>query len=323
MRKRFNVILLHRAGAPIHEAATKILSKIANVREVQSNTQGQVDEQLIGSVQDADAILVRYSSVTKELIEAAKQLKIIAVHGAGLDYVDIEAATKKGIVVTRTPLANSTSVAEFAMTLILLLARKIPMTLRLMEVGKWAEARSIESKMELSEKTLGIIGLGNVGAKVARRAKAFEMRILAFDPYVSKEKTEEVGAQLVDLRTLLKESDVVTIHAALTQEVWHMIGEEELRMMRKGAVLINTSRGAAVNEKALYRALKDKWIAGAALDVLEKEPASLDNPLLTLDNVIITPHIAGTTEESLVRMATTAAEDIVRFLKGQTPIFPV
>lgn len=321
--KKPTVVLLHPLGAPIHEVATKILRGVANVEEIQTERRDLIDKGLLKEFQGADAILVRFCMVTKDLIDVAKRLKIIAVHGVGVDNVDIDAVTRRGIIVTRAPLSNLASVAEYTLGLIISLIRKIPTISELTKAGEWVQARSIEPGVELSGKILGIIGLGNIGIKVAERAKAFEMRTLAFDPYISKERAEEFGAKLVDMETLLRESDVMTLHVPLTPETRRMIGEREFRIMKKTAILINTSRGGVVDGTVLYRALKEGWIAGAALDVMEKEPPSPDNPLLTLDNVIITPHIAGSTKESLVRMATTPAEDIVRVLQGKAPRFPV
>jgi len=323
MKMKPTVIILHPVDAPIHEVATEILRDVANVEEIQTERRDLVDKRLLKKIRGADAILVRFCMVTKDLIEIAKRLKIIAVHGVGVDNVDIDAATRRGIVVTSAPLSNLVSVAEFTLGLIISLTRRIPTISELTKDGEWVQARSIEPGVELSGKILGIIGLGNIGIKVAEKARAFEMRILAFDPYISKERAEEFGAKLVDMETLLRESDVITLHVPLTPETRHMISEREFRLMKKTAILINASRGGVVDETSLYRALKEGWIAGAALDVMEKEPLSPDNPLLTLDNVIITPHVAGSTKESLVRMATTPAEDIVRFLQGKAPRFPV
>ena len=168
--------------------------------------------------------------------------------------------------------------------------------------------------------TTGIIGLGNIGTKVAKRLRSFETRIIAYDPYVPAERFEELGVESVDLENLLKTSDVVTIHLPLTRFTKHLIKEEQLKKMKKNAHIVNTSRGPVIDEKALYVALRDKWIASAALDVFEEEPLPQNSPLLKLENIILTPHVAGSTDEANRRMAETNAKDIARVLKGEKPV---
>jgi D-3-phosphoglycerate dehydrogenase len=176
---------------------------------------------------------------------------------------------------------------------------------------------------ELSQKTLGVLGFGNIGRKVAIRAKTFGMVPLVYDPYISTEIIENYGAQKVTFKTLLKTADIVSVHVPLTPETKYMIGRKEFKIMKKTANLINTSRGQVIDEKALYEALKNCWIAGAAVDVLEEEPPKNDNPLYSLNNILLTPHIAVYTKETLLRMSIRTARDIVYVLKGQRPLFPV
>jgi phosphoglycerate dehydrogenase-like enzyme len=185
--------------------------------------------------------------------------------------------------------------------------------------GKWREKGLLG--YELLGKTVGIIGMGNVGRKVAEKISEFNVKLLAYDPYIDPKVAEKINVKLVDLDTLLKESDVVTIHATLTEETKHLIGEKELRSMKKTAFIINTARGAIIDEKALIKALKEGWIAGAALDVFEQEPPSPDNPLLKMDNVLVTPHFASCTYEAYQREAFMAAEEVLRILKGESPKF--
>jgi D-3-phosphoglycerate dehydrogenase len=203
------------------------------------------------------------------------------------------------------------------MALILSLLRNVPFAHFSMKEGRWEASKFIGK--ELAGKTLGIIGLGSVGGRVAERALGFKLKIIAYDPYVSKDKVKQVNAKLVGLQQLLKESDIVTIHATLTPLTQGFIGEEELKQMKQTAFLINTARAEIVKEEALCRALKEGWIAGAAIDVYSKEPPSLSSPLLNLDNVLVTPHLASYTKEALSRMDLMNANDIERFFKGKQP----
>ncbi|MCW4019799.1 MAG: hydroxyacid dehydrogenase [Candidatus Bathyarchaeota archaeon] len=275
--------------------------------------------ELIREVEDVDAILTTSRNrFTARVIESARKLKVIAKYGARPDNIDIEAATKKGIIVTWTPHTNDDSVAEHAITFMLALNKKLVSMMAYLKRGQW-RARTTTITNEMLGKTIGIIGLGSIGYKVAEKLRGFDVKILAYDPYVPEERVEEVGAKMVDFDTLLRESDFVTVHATLTENTRGMIGEEELKKMKKSSFIINTSRGPLIDEDSLIKALKNKWIAGAALDVFTKEPPSPDNPLLKMDDVLFSPHIAAWTEESLRKQALMATEDVIRFLKGQRP----
>ena len=320
-----NVAILTTSTTPMHREAYRILSEVARVNNVE--TKGWiVDETVLDGVRNVDAILVRVGRVTKEVIDAAKELRVIAVFGAGVDRVDVHAATERRIVVTNSGDANSISVAEFTFGLILSISRKIPMVFKSMKRGGWRSIRQTLPSItgfELYQKTLAVVGFGNIGRKVTMRANTFGMTTLVYDPYVSAEIVEKYGSKKVDFKTLLRTSDIVTLHVPLTTETMCMIGRRELKMMKRTANLINTSRGQVLDEEALYEGLKECWIAGAALDVMEEEPPRIDNPLLTLNNIIITPHIAVYTKETLCRMAVITAKDIVNVLRGQRPLFPV
>jgi len=311
------VVFLTTRDARIHPIAEEILKESFKVKYVFTPGWSFDDEVLMG-VTDADAILVRVGVVTKEVMDAASNLQMISVHGIGVDRVDLEVAEKRGIIVTNTPLANTATVAEHTIGLILSLIRKIPASDRLMREGRWRGDQPV--RKQLMKMTVGIIGFGNIGTKVAKRLKPFEGRILAYDPYVPLERFEELGVESVELDSLLRESDMVTIHVPLTRFTKHMIGMKELRTMKKEAFVVNTSRGSVIDEKALCLALQEKWISGAALDVFEEEPLASDSPLLNLDNVILTPHIAGSADETLKRMAETAAGDIARVFRGEKPV---
>ncbi|MEM2429193.1 MAG: hydroxyacid dehydrogenase [Nitrososphaerales archaeon] len=317
--KRFKVFI----PEPECEESHKILEEIAEVKIGEPNIK-YTEDRLIEEIKGVDAIIITSQHhITKRVIEAADKLKIIVKYGSkpGIDNVDLEAAIKKGIIVSYTPQANSDSVAEHTITLMLALLKKLNIFSQRLKNGLWRDRKLLG--YELLGKTVGIIGLGAVGYKVAEKIKGFGVKLLAYDPYVSNERAESVGAKLVDLNVLLKESDIVTIHATLTKETTHLIGERELRMMKKSAIIVNTARGAIIDEKSLIKALKEGWIAGAALDVFEEEPLNPDNPLLKMDNVIATPHAASCTYEAWRREGFMAAEEVLRVLKGEKPIFSI
>ncbi len=300
---------------PIHEDALRRLEELGEVVVLEDAD----EEELRRHVRDADAWVVRSGTrVTRELIEEAENLKVIARAGVGVDNIDVEAATERGIIVVNAPESSSISVAEHTMGLMLALARRIPQADRSVRRGEWERQRFIG--VELAGKVLGIIGLGRIGRQVAKRARAFEMEVIAFDPYISEEVAEELGVELVeDLDELLRRADVVTIHVPLTEETRGMIGERELKLMKESAFLINCARGEVVDEEALVRALKEGWIAGAALDVFAEEPPGEDHPLYELDNVVLTPHIGGSTSEAQRAAGLIVAREIERVLKGEIP----
>lgn len=276
---------------------------------------GLPKDELLKKIQNVDAVVVRSATkVTADLINAAQKLKVIARAGVGVDNIDVPAATRKGILVINAPDSSSIAVAEHVIGLMLALTRKIAISNMSLKSGKWEKGKFLG--VELSGKLLGIIGLGRIGTQVALRAKALGLRVAAFDPYVTEKAAEELGIKLVDLETLLKESDIITIHVPLTPETKYLIGEKQLSLMKSNAFLINTSRGGVVNEKALCIALKGKKIAGAALDVFEAEPP-IENPLLELENVVVTPHIGGSTEEAQRSAAMAVASEIINVLQGK------
>lgn len=271
-------------------------------------------EKLTEEIGNVDILVVRGDvEVTQEIIDKAPRLRLIVRAGSGLDNIDIVHARQKGIKVINAPDAPVDSVAELTIGLIISLARKIPLLDRHVKSGGWRETWT--TGVELKGKVLGIIGFGRIGARVAVMAKAFNMRIVAYDPYIPKTKAEQIGVELVDdLSKLLKVSDFVSIHVPLTDETRNMIKSEELSSMKRGAYLVNTSRGAVVDENSLYIALTSEWLGGAALDVFTEEPPS-NRPLLKLDNVILTPHIGGSTLEAQRKIAITIAEEILSFIR--------
>ena len=280
-------------------------------------------EEIVRKVRDVDALVTLLTDkIDADVFDAAPRLKIIAQMAVGYDNIDVAEATKRGIYVTNTPGVLTETTADFAWALLLAIARRVVEADRYVRTGQWKVSwhPSMLLGRDVYGATLGIVGAGRIGTAVARRAKGFNMKILYYDVVpMPPEIEKELGAQRVDLETLFRESDFVSIHVPLTKETYHLVNEEKLRLMKKTAYLINNSRGAVVDEKALYKALKEGWIAGAALDVFEQEPTPVDNPLLKLDNVVVAPHISSASYETRSRMAEMVAENLVAFFEGKVP----
>jgi len=266
--------------------------------------------------EDADGLMVRMTRVTGEDIARAKKVRIIGKQGVGYDTVDIAAAKAKGIPVCRTPGVNSDAVAELAIGLALAASRRIAELDRRIRAGE-AVARPDFLAVELFDKTIGVVGVGNIGSRVARIWKAaFNARVLGYDPYKSNLPCEQVDR----LEALLAQSDLVTLHVPLNDETRHMIGGRELGQMKKNAVIVNTCRGGVIDERALCEALKSGHLFGAGIDVWEEaEPPAKDHPLLSLPNVVATPHVAGNTFETQARSSMQVATQVVDALKGKPP----
>ena len=279
-------------------------------------------EELIEHVKDKDGLLCLLTDkIDAEVMDAAPNLKVISTYSVGFDHIDVEEATKRGIYVTHTPGVLTDAVAEFTVALLLAVTRKVLDADRIIREGKWDKPWNpfFLTGPELKGKTLGIVGLGRIGYAVAKKVQGFEMKILYYDIRRNEKAEKELGVQFVDLETLLKESDFVSLHVPLTKDTYHLIGEKELKLMKPTAYLINTARGAVVDTEALVEALKEGWIAGAALDVFEQEPLPPGHPLTKLDNVVLAPHIASATIEARQRMAELAAKNLVAVLKGEMP----
>jgi D-3-phosphoglycerate dehydrogenase len=272
----------------------------------------------------ADGVIVRTARLTADRLRAAPRLRVIGKHGVGVDNVDVAAAYDLGITVVSTPGANAEAVAEHALTLILALSRRIGTTSRLLREGRFDEARSTAYATDLRGKTLGLVGFGNIGSRLAAMCRlAFSMRVIAFDPYVTAERAASLGVELADdLSTVLRAADVVSIHTPLTPQTRGIVGKAALAEMKSTAILVNCARGGLVDEAALYDALREGRLAGAGLDVWAEEPVPTDHPLLGLESVIATPHVAGASQEALEAMATTVADDVLRVLRGDSPRFP-
>jgi len=280
-------------------------------------------EEIVRKARDVDALVTLLSDkIDAEVFDAAPKLKIVAQMAVGFDNIDVAEATKRGIYVTNTPGVLTETTADFAWALLMAVARRVVEADRYVRSGQWKVSwhPSMLLGRDVYGATLGIVGAGRIGTAVARRAKGFNMKILYYDVVpMPPEIEKELGAKRVDLDTLLRESDFVSIHVPLMKETYHLINEEKLKLMKKTAYLINNSRGPVVDEKALYKALKEGWIAGAALDVFEQEPTPVDNPLLKLDNVVVAPHISSASYETRSRMAEMVAENLVAFFEGRTP----
>ncbi|MBI4343403.1 MAG: phosphoglycerate dehydrogenase [Candidatus Omnitrophica bacterium] len=276
---------------------------------------GLSTQELAGIIGLYDALLVRSSTkVTAEVIEKAQRLKVIGRAGVGLDNVDAAAATKRGIVVMNVPAGNTISTAEQTFSLILALARRIPQADASLRAGKWERSKFVGT--ELFGKTLGVVGLGKIGTEVAKRAQAFGMRILACDPFVSKERAAQLEFELTDLKTLYGGADFITVHTPLTNETRHMVGAKEIALMKPGVRLINCARGGIIDEQALYDALVSGKVAGAALDVYEEEPPKA-HPLFKLEQVVCTPHLGASTQEAQLNVAIEVAKQVADALLGR------
>jgi glyoxylate reductase len=279
--------------------------------------------EIIRKARDVDALVTLLSDkIDAKVFDAAPKLKIVAQMAVGFDNIDVAEATRRGIYVTNTPGVLTETTADFAWALLMAVARRVVEADKYVRSGQWKVSwhPSMLLGRDVYGATLGIVGVGRIGTAVARRAKGFNMKILYYDVVpMPPEIEKELGAKRVDLDTLLRESDFVSIHVPLIKETYHLINEEKLKLMKKTAYLINNSRGPVVDEKALYKALKEGWIAGAALDVFEQEPTPLDNPLLKLDNVVVAPHISSASYETRSRMAEMVAENLIAFFDGKTP----
>ncbi len=304
---------------PLIEEERKILEKFADLKLAKSTA----EDDLVAEAGDVDIIMVVYAKITKRIIDSAKKLKGIVRYGIGVDNIDLNAATERKIAVANVPDYCIGTVADHAFAHLLALSRKILVADKIVRtgeyVGAWASPSNKIKGLDLEGKVIGIIGLGKIGRAVVARAKGFGMEVIAYDPYLDKELVKALNVKLVDLDTLLRESDFVSIHAPLLPETRGIISERELKMMKKTAYLINVSRGPIVDEKALYKALREGWIAGAGIDVYEKEPPDPGNPLFKLENIVLTPHIAWYTEDAFRRLEMSAANEAVRILQGQLP----
>jgi D-3-phosphoglycerate dehydrogenase len=296
---------------PLSERGASILAESG----LQTDTRpGLKEDELCKIIGEYDGLIVRSATtVTAKVIAAGKKLQVVGRAGVGVDNIDLKAATQAGVIVQNTPLGNITSAAEHAIALLFSSVRNIPRADKEMKAGKWNKKGL--TGVELSGKTMGIMGMGKVGGIVAKVAKALEMTVLVYDPYLTDRKAEDLGVTKSPLETLLQKSDFITVHTPLTPETKGLIDLNKLKMMKKSARIINAARGGIVNEADLQQALKDGTIAGAALDVFEAEPLPADSPLRALENAVLTPHLGASTEEAQERVAEDVARQFVEFFR--------
>ncbi len=307
-----------------NEVPEKALQLLRSIAEVKVNPEDGPPARatLLKEVADIDGLFCLLTErVDAELMDAAKKLKVVANMAVGYDNINVEEATKRGIVAANTPGVLTETVADLTMGLILAIARRIVEADRYVRSGKWVLSWTPMMMVgsDVYGKTLGIYGLGRIGSAVARRAKGFDMKLIYYDVFRNSELEKKMGIEYMPFESMLRESDYLSIHVPLLPETRHSIGEKQLGLMKRSAFLVNTSRGQVVDEQALIKALKEKRIAGAALDVHEKEPIDASNPLLKMENVILLPHIASASIETRTAMAVMAAQAIVSVLRGEVP----
>jgi D-3-phosphoglycerate dehydrogenase len=295
---------------PLAEEGLAILKEACTV-DVKTDLK---EDELCGVIKDYDALIVRSGTqVTAKVIAAGKHLKFIGRAGVGVDNVDVDAATKQGVIVANAPEGNTLAATEHTMAMMLSLARNIPQATASLKKKEWKRSKFMG--VELNEKTLGIVGFGRIGREVAKRAQAMDMKCVAYDPFITKERASQLGVEMMSMADLFKVADVITVHTPLIPETTHVINEKSIATMKDGVRIINCARGGIIDEKALYDAVKSGKVAGAALDVFEEEPPT-ESPLLTLDQVIVTPHLGASTVEAQLNVAVSVAKQCIEVLKG-------
>lgn len=275
---------------------------------------------LFSLIEDVDILIIQFLPLSRPLIDSAKKLKAVGILRAGYENVDFDYLSSKGIMFFNNPGRNADAVSDFAIGMMLAEARNIARGHTSLKLGEWRREYANSPYIpDLPGRVVGIVGFGQIGQLVAKKLSGFDMRMLAYDPYVSDSVAHSLNVQFTDLSTLLKESDFITLHARLTEENKHMIGAGELALMKSTAFLINTARSGLIDEKALFEALRDRKIGGAALDVFDQEPIGKDYPFVTLDNCTVTPHIAGTTNDAVVKAPYRLAKELEKLFDGKEP----
>jgi D-3-phosphoglycerate dehydrogenase len=272
--------------------------------------------------QDIEIIVIEADFIFREVFEKGNKLKLIAACRGNVTHVDMEAATEHGVLVVNTPARNATAVAELTVGLMLALIRKVPAAHQMVSTGKWVDPTACYSSFrgtELTGKTIGIIGFGAIGQQVAKMLSAFKTSILVYDPYIDPDVINKLGAMPQELDDLIKQSDIITLHCPVLPDTMGLMNAQRIASMKPPAYLVNTAGAAIVDQDAVVKSLKEGHIAGAAFDVYVTWPVQSDNPLLKLDNVILTPHMGGATDETILRYSLMIAEDIERFLRGERP----
>lgn len=285
-----------------------------------SVSQCKSEKELIEATKDADGLIVQYANINSNVIKSLKKCKVIARYGIGVDTLDVQAATEHNICIVNAQEYCLDEVSNHAITLALACMRKIVILNNAVKNGIW-DVKIATPVFRLKNRKFGLVGFGNIAKKVARKVQAFGFNIISYDPYVSSSVMSECNVEKVELEDLLRESDVVSLHLPLNKHTKYIISKKELKLMKETAFVINTSRGPLINQEDLYNALNEKWIAGAGLDVLEEIPTNSDHKLLKLDNLVITPHTAFYSEESLRDLKRIAAVGVAQVLKGEAPSF--
>lgn len=284
--------------------------------------QGTDIHDLARQAQGCSAMLVRVAKVTAEVMDAIPTLRVIAKHGMGVDNIDVDHATKKGILVVNAPYSNLNAVAEHIVMLALALSKQTVLLDRVTRTGNFSR-RTAYTNRELKGAVFGIIGMGKISRLVAKKLSGFEMELIASDPFISQEEVAELGVKLVPAEEVYARSDFVLVHTSLTKSTYHLIGAEQFAAMEKKPYFLNASRGPVVDEAAMIEALRTGQIAGAGLDVFEQEPPPADDPLFSMDNVVLSPHNAALTDGALLAMAMDSAGGIADYLSGRVPAYPV
>ena len=304
------------------DEAVEIINTVADVEIFEAENDPIPRDLLLEKVEKVDGLLSMLTDrIDSELLDRGSKLKVVSNYAVGYNNIDLVAATEKGVLVTNTPGVLTDSTADCAFMHLMAISRRLVEVDQFIRNGDWKKAWGPKMLLgsDINGKTLGIVGLGRIGSALVPRAKGFGMNIIYNDEGPAPEKEKELGVEYRKLDDLLREADYVSLHVPLTEETKYLIDKRELELMKKSAFLINTSRGPVVNEEALYEALKSKTIAGAGIDVFEEEPTSSDNPLLELDNIIVTPHIGSATHETRLAMALKAANNLTAALKGERP----
>ena len=304
---------------PSLDPAMKALARVDPEMRMSKSTGA---DDILAVARDADAILVTYAKLPAELLQQLTRCKAIGRFGLGVDNIDVPAAAARGIVVTYVPDYCMQEVSDHAMALILALARKVPFSNKLVQAGRW-EMPAVAPLRRLEGQVLGLIGFGNIPRAVAPKAKAFGLKVVAYDPYAAKEVFATAGVESVSFDDLLARSDFISVHAPLMPATRGLVNAAAFAKMKKGALIVNTARGPLIDEPALIGALDSGHLGGAALDVVTTEPLAKDSPLIGRDNVILTPHTAFYSVEALEELQTKCASDVARVLSGEKPVYPV
>ena len=320
MERQFKAVRVDKAGrsAIMLEEAEELAKVNAELVGVDCTT----EDEIIEATRGVDAILTRRAQITRRVMETLVNCKVIVRYGVGYDTLDINAATDNNIVVVNIPAPEwcLEEVSNHAVILLLNCAKKLTFLNNGTKEGRWDESKQLQEPMvSIDGQTLGLIGCGSIGQITGRKAQCFGLKLLGYDPYLDKSLAGKYGITLVSLPELLKESDFVSVHTPLNKQTLHLMGEQEFKQMKPTAYFINTSRGSVVDEPALNKALQNKWLAGAGLDVFEKEPVTIDNPLLKMDNVVVTPHSASYSDASFKRLRSIVGQEAARVLSGHWP----